>query len=148
MNSVSEKKEINKMNTKAIEKILNVVCELLSVKWYGYDTNYILRDSFVNDVMSYDYIIDKKWLEYLFIHSNIECNYDSNLIDEYFFENIFDDNIADILNEYSDENQYNVSIIKEIDIFHVYVYEYTNTIKKITCDYKYLSNYEYTDIFE
>lgn len=136
------------MNTNAIEKILDVICELLTKKWYGYDINYILRDCFVNDVMSYDYIIDKKWLEYLFIHSNIECNYSTNLISEYFFENIFDETLSKIMIEYNDENLYNVNVVRENNIFHVYVYEYTNTIEKITCDYRYLSNYEYTDIFE
>lgn len=138
------------MNTVAIEKVLNVVCEELSKKWYGYDTNTILRDNFVNDVMSYKYLVNEKWLEYLFIHMNIETDNDENLIDEYFVQNLQDSIFDDILHDYDNEELYTVEITqnKPFESYRIMVYEKTNTIKEITCDYSYLSNYEYCDIFE
>lgn len=138
------------MNTAIIEKVLNVVCEELSKKWYGYDTNTILRDNFINSVMSYENIISKKYLEYLFIHMNIECDYDSELINEYYAENLQDDIIKDILNDYANEELYEVEITpnKPLSTYRIMVYQKTNTIKEIKCDYSYLSNYEYCDVFE
>ena len=138
------------MNTAIIEKVLDVVCEELTKKWYGYDTNTILRDNFMNDVMSYKYLVNEKWLEYLFIHMNIETDNDESLIDEYFAQNLQDSIFDDILNDYDNEELYTVKITqnKPLDTYSIMVYEKTNTIEKITCDYSYLSNYEYCDVFE
>lgn len=146
MNSAFKKGD--KMYTAIIENVLDCICESLTKKWYGYDTNTVLRDNFISDVMSYDYIVNEKWLEYLFIHCNIETKSDSILIDESVYNKSDYDNIIHFLKKYDNESLYDVSIQEIMNNYHIYVYEYTNTIKKITCDYKYLSNYEYNDIFE
>lgn len=138
------------MNTAIIEKVLDLVCEELSKKWYGYDTNAFLRDSFVNSVMSYENIVSRKYLEYLFIHMNIETDNNENLINEYYVENLNINDITDIIDNYGDEDLYQVEITenKPLNTYRIMVYEKTNTIEKITCDYSYLSNYEYCDVFE
>lgn len=136
------------MNTAIIEKVLDVICEELSKKWYGYDTNVFLRDSFVNSVMSYENIVSRKYLEYLFIHMNIETNNNKNLIEEFTITNIFDEKVI-ILKDYTDNDNYDIISTQNSDkSFTFSIYEKTNTIEKITCDYSYLSNYEYCDVFE
>lgn len=137
------------MNTVIIEKILDVICQELTEKWYDYDTNTILRDDFVNGVMSYNYLIDEKWLEYLFTHINIECDYDDEIVDEITVTSFSDQKIIDYCKKCDEDDTYNVTITKNSDnTFTFTVYKKTNTIKEITCDYSYLSNYEYCDIFE
>lgn len=130
------------MNTAIIEKVLDLVCEELNKKWIGYDTNCIYRDSFLNDILSYDYLISDKWLQYLFTYINIETEIEIQLIDEYYPENLNDFISSDVLDEYNDEDLYTIEITenKPLQSYRIMVYEKIDTIKQISCNYDYLCN--------
>lgn len=133
------------MNTAIIEKILDVICQELTKKWYGYDTNIFLHDYFIDNVMSYENIVSRKYLEYLFIHMKFETKNDKNPVCEF-----YSDSIEIVVREMEKYND-NYIIDEMVDLrnnkYGFIVSELTNTIEKITCDYSYLCNFEYHDIF-
>ena len=133
------------MNTTIIEKVLDVVCEELTKKWYGYDTNTIFRDDFIDSVMSYENIVSKKYLEYLYIHTNIETECDKNPVCEFYSDSI--EIVSEEMKKYNDNYIIDEIIDLKNNKYGFIVYELTNTIKEITCDYSYLSNIEYSDVF-
>jgi len=130
------------MNTTIIEKVLDIVCEELTKKWYDYNVNYIYRDSFLNDVLSYNYLISDKWLQYLFTYVNIETETEMQLIDEYYAQTLQDSIFDDVFDDYSNKDLYTIEIIenKPLQSYRIMVYEKTDTIKQISCNYDYLCN--------
>lgn len=129
------------MNTVIIEKVLDLVCEELNKKWIGYDTNYIYRDCFLNDVLSYDYLISDKWLQYLATYINIETETEMKLIEEITVTNIFDEKIVSYYKDYGNNDNYDITVVQNSDkTFTVTLYEKTDTIKQISCNYDYLCN--------
>lgn len=126
------------MNTAVIEKVLNVVCEELTKKWIGYDTNCIYRDCFLNDVLSYDYLVSDKWLQYLFTYMNIETETNINLVCEFYSNSI------EVVNKEMEKYDDNYIIDEIIDLqnnrYGFVVSKVSYTIEKITCNYDYLCN--------
>ena len=130
------------MNTTIIEKVLDVVCEELTKKWIDYNVNHIYRDCFLNDILSYEYLISNKWLQYLYTYINIETETELSLIDEYYTENLNEFISTNILDEYNDENLYIIEITenKPFQNYRIMVYEKIESIKQISCNYDYLCN--------
>lgn len=128
------------MNTAIIEKVLDLVCEELNKKWIGYDTNYIYRDSFLNNILSYDYLISDKWLQYLATYINIETETEMKLIEEITVTNIFDKKLT-YYKIYRNDDNYDITVIQNADkTFTLSLYEKIDTIKQISCNYDYLCN--------
>ncbi len=121
------------MNTAIIEKVLDLVCEELSKKWYGYNTNYIYHDSFLTDILSYECLISDKWIQYLYTNMNIETEKDINPVCEFYSGSI------DIVNKEMEKYNDDYIIDEKIDLksnkYGFIVSKVSYTIKKITCNY-------------
>ena len=126
------------MNIAIIEKVLDVICEELSKKWYGYNANDIYRDCFLNNVLSYDYLISDKWLQYLYTYMNIETEMNINPISEFYSNSI--EVVTKEIEKYDDDYIINEVIDLQNNRYGFVVSEVSYTIKKITCDYDYLCN--------